>query len=123
MKLTNPLKKETQKIRTVVPTVNIHETDKEVILEAEMVGLNKDNIRVSLSGNELIVRGTRNDCNAPKGYTTLHQERCPLAYERTFVLSDEVDKEKVKAQYERGILTLRIAKSEKLVPKQIKISE
>jgi len=111
--------------RVIQPLVNIHETDKEVVLEAEMTGLNKEDIGLELKGNELTIKGkTReNDETIPKGYTVIHRERCPLEYIRTFTIGDEIDKSKIDAQYENGILRVKLSKSDEAQPKRIEIKE
>jgi len=111
--------------RVIQPLVNIHEEEKEVTLEAEMVGLTKDDISLDLKGNELILKGRtgRADNSAPKGYTVVHKERCPLEYLRTFVIGNDIDKSKIGAQYENGILRVKLTKSEEAQPKKIEIKE
>jgi HSP20 family protein len=109
--------------RVIQPRVNIHEKDNEVILEAEMVGLAKEDIGLELKGSELTIKGRRRECIPPKGYTALHRERCPLEYIRTFVLGEEVDKDKIDAKYENGLLRVALAKSSKALPKKIEIKE
>lgn len=111
--------------RVIQPLVNIHESDKEIILEAEMTGLTKEDIGLELKGDELTIKGkTReNDETVPKGYTVIHRERCPLEYIRTFVIGDEIDKSKIDAQYENGILKVKLVKSDEAQPKRIEIKE
>jgi len=111
--------------RVVQPLVNIHETDKEVVLEAEMTGLTKEDIGLELKGNELTIKGkTReSDETIPKGYTVIHRERCPLEYIRTFTIGDEIDRSKIDAQYENGILRVKLSKSDEAQPKRIEIKE
>lgn len=111
--------------RVIQPLVNIHETDKEVILEAEMTGLTKEDIGLELKGNELTIRGKTRESDEilPKGYVVIHRERCPLEYIRTFIIGDEIDKNKIDAQYENGILRIKLSKSDKAQPKRIEIKE
>jgi HSP20 family protein len=115
-------KKTNEQAQVVSPPVNIRETDAEVVLEAEMSGLQKDDIAVELAHNELTVTGKKKPEAAPKEYRLIHQERYPLEYRRTFVLGSEVSKENISAQYENGILTLRIPKSEEKQPRKITIA-
>jgi len=111
--------------QVIQPLVNIREEEKEVILEAEMVGLSKEDISLELKGNELTLKGKtrRSDEDIPKGYTVIHRERCPLEYMRTFIVGDDIDKSKVDAQYENGVLRVKLAKSEQAQPKKIEIKE
>ncbi len=125
MALIKRQRQEESQPRVIQPLVNIREEDKEVILEAEMVGLTKDDISLDLKGNELTLRGKsgRADNVIPKGYTVVHRERCPLEYVRTFVLGEEIDKSKIDARYECGILKVKLAKSEAAQPKKIEIKD
>ncbi|MBN1794306.1 MAG: Hsp20/alpha crystallin family protein [Candidatus Omnitrophica bacterium] len=108
--------------KSVTPYVTIQETEKEVVLKAEMAGLQKEDIQVELIGDELTIKGSQKECEVPKGYTPIMRERCLLEYRRAFILGDEVDKGKINADYENGILTVTLTKSEKTQPKKIVIT-
>jgi len=109
----------------IEPLVNIRETEKEIILEAEMTGLAKEDIELELTGNELTIKGkSKQDSESiPKGYTIVHRERIPVEYQRTFLLSDDIDTNKIQAQYENGILRVTLAKSDKVFPKKIEVKD
>jgi len=109
--------------QVIQPLVNIQEEEKTVVLEAEMVGLTKDDISLELKGDELTLRGKagRADDAVPKGYTVVHKERCPLEYIRTFLIGDDIDKTKIDAKYDNGILKVTLYKVEKAKPKKIEI--
>jgi HSP20 family protein len=109
--------------RVIQPLVNIHEEGDEVFVEAEMVGLTKEDISLDLKGNELTLRGKARQNNeiVPKGYTVVHKERCPLEYVRSFIVGDDIDKSKIDAQYENGILRVKLVRSEDAQPKKIEI--
>lgn len=111
--------------RVIQPLVNIREEENQIILEAEMVGLTRDDISLELKGNELTLRGKteRGDGAVPEGYTVVHRERCPLEYRRTFVIGDDIDKGKIGAQYENGILRVELAKAKEAEPKKIAIKQ
>ncbi|MCL5055417.1 MAG: Hsp20/alpha crystallin family protein [Firmicutes bacterium] len=113
----------TQKpVRFATPYVNIRETDKEVILEAEMPGLEKGDLELEVRGDELTITGKRqNRQDTPKNWTPLVKEIETCDYKRTFMLSGDLEKEKINAKYENGVLTLTIPKSEKVQPKRIPI--
>lgn len=117
----NLMKTNEQQKMKIAPLVAIHETDKEVVLEAEMVGLEKDDIKLELKGDELTISGTRKEDIVTKGCTPILRERWPFEYSRTFVLGSEVDREKINAKYDNGLLTLTIPKSEEAQPKKIEI--
>lgn len=108
--------------RKIMPLVNVRETDTSVELDAEMIGLTREDISVDVNADELTIRGTANAEELPKGFTALYRERVPAAYERTFVLSDAVDKDKITATYENGVLHLTLRKTEKTQPKRITVN-
>jgi len=109
--------------RVVAPIVNIKETEKDVVVEAEMTGLKKEDVSLDIKGDELIIRGTKKDCEIPKGYAAVYRERCPFEYFRTFILGEETKRDGITAKYESGILKVTIPKSEKAQPKRIEISD
>ncbi|HEO64039.1 MAG TPA: Hsp20/alpha crystallin family protein [Candidatus Omnitrophica bacterium] len=114
--------KEKEGGRIVEPLVNIYEEGENIILEAEMPGLSRDEISLELKAERLILTGKKRQLeDSPKGYSIIYRERCPLEYLRTFIIGDEIDREKITAQYEGGILRVKLAKSEQNQPKKIDI--
>jgi HSP20 family protein len=109
--------------KVMAPVVNIQETEKEVVVEAEMTGLKKEDVSIDIKGDELTIKGSQKECEPPKGYTAVYRERCPLEYSRTFILGDETKRDGITAKYEGGILRVTIPKSEKAQPRSIEISD
>ncbi|MBD3379713.1 MAG: Hsp20 family protein [Candidatus Omnitrophica bacterium] len=109
--------------RVIPPAVNIQETEKEVLIEAEMTGLKKEEVSIDVKGDELTLKGSKKDREVPEGYTPVYRERCPFEYSRTFILGEEVKKEGIKAKYENGILKVTIPKAEEVQPRKIEISD
>lgn len=109
--------------KVVSPAVNIYSTEKDIILEAEMTGLKKEDLTIDVKGDELTIKGTKQWADTPDGYTPVYREICPFEYSRTFILSDEVKRDGITAKYESGVLKLTIPKSEKAQPKRITVSD
>jgi HSP20 family protein len=109
--------------KIVSPIVNIRETEKDVVIEAEMTGLKKEDVSLDIKGDELTLKGIKKDCETPNGYIPVYRERCPFEYWRTFILGDEVKRDGISAKYEGGILKVTIPKSERAQPKKIDISD
>ena len=107
--------------KVIVPDVNIQETEKDVIIEAEMSGLKKEDVSLDIKGDELTIKGVKKEYEVPKGYTLVYREKYPFEYSRTFLLGDETKREGITAKYEGGILKVIIPKSEKVQPKKIEI--
>jgi HSP20 family protein len=102
----------------ISPEVNIFETKDGYVLEAEMPGVRKDGLEITLEDNELTLVGRRyqEEQGAP-----LFQERRKLDYRRTFELNPAIDTGKIAARIEQGILTLTLPKSERVKPRKITV--
>lgn len=105
----------------VAPVVNIYETKEGFVLEAEMPGVSKEGLQVTLEGAEITIIGRRN-AEAVTG-EALHHERHAADYRRVFGLDPAIDTSKISAKMEQGVLTLTLPKSERVKPRKIVISE
>ena len=116
------LEVEKERSRVIAPLTNVVEKEKEVILEAEMVGLTRDDIELELNGNDLTIVGKQNGNGVPEGYKALYRERYPFEYRRRFTLGSMVKKESINAKYENGVLKLILPKVEETQPMKLKIN-
>jgi len=114
--------KEKTRVRVISPLTNIIEKEKEVVLEAEMAGLTREDIDLELNENELTVVGKQRGNGIPEGYTGLYIERCPLEYRRSFSLGSMIKKDAINARYENGVLILTLPKADEVVPRKLKIN-
>jgi len=105
----------------VAPAVNIFETDDGYALEAEMPGVNKAGLEITLEGNEITIVGRR----APEvtGGELLFRERSGTDFRRVFELDPAIDTSRISAKMEQGVLTLALPKSERVKPRKITVSE
>lgn len=101
------------------PDVNIYETDDGYVLQAEMPGVNKEGLEVTLEGNTLTFVGRRGE--AVVNGTPLYRESRPLNYRRVFELDPAIDTEKIRAEMNQGLLTLSLPKAERVKPRRIEI--
>ena len=106
----------------IVPDVNIYETKEGYLLEAEMPGVAKDGVEITLEESELTMLGRRSDL-PPQGAEPVLRETHPLNYRRVFELDPTIDTSKISAKVEQGILTLTLPKAEKVKPRKIEIAE
>ncbi|CAB4421648.1 unnamed protein product [Rhizophagus irregularis] len=91
-----------------VPLIDVHENDKEFLVNAELPGLNKDQINIDVRDNALIISGeTKKDQKYGKG-ETLIQER---SFIRSISLPPNVKAEVITAKFENGLLELKLPKS------------
>jgi len=103
----------------VSPNVNIVETTAGYILEAEMPGVAKEGLEISLEDNVLTIVGRRQPDSAAN---LLYRESNPVDYRRVFELDPSIETGKISAQIEQGILTLTLPKAEKVKPRRITVS-
>ena len=103
----------------VAPEVNIFETKDGYVLEAEMPGVNKDGLEITLEGNEITIVGHRSD--EPVTGEVLFRESRLVDYRRVFELDPAVDTSKVAARMEQGVLRLTLPKSERVKPRKIAV--
>ncbi len=104
----------------VTPRANIHETKDGYVLQAEMPGVAKDGIEVSVENNELTIIGRRTKVEDPG--ECVYRESRPNAYRRVFELDPSIDTTKVTAKMEQGVLTLELPKAERVKPRKITVA-
>lgn len=107
---------------TFVPSIDVSETDDQFLISAELPGMNKEDINISLENGRLSISGERSFEKEDKGKKYHRVESSYGAFERSFQLPDNVDAESISASYENGLLDISIDKSEEEVKKQIEIS-
>lgn len=107
---------------TFVPSIDVSETEDQFLISAELPGMDKDNIDISLENGRLSISGERSFEKEDKGKKYHRVESSYGSFERSFQLPDNVDEESISATYENGLLNISIDKSEDKVKKQIEIS-
>ena len=108
-------------VKTFVPRVDIYETKDAIFLIADMPGVDEKTVDVELEKNVLTISG-RVENGIVKDYSLVFSEYEVGDYERTFTLSDEIDKNKIKASVKQGVVRLELPKAEKVKLKKIKIN-
>lgn len=104
----------------VAPGVNIYEADDRYVLQAEMPGVTKEGLEISLEGNTLTFTGQRRE-EAVEG-RPLHRESRVNNYRRVFELDPAIDTQKITAEMRQGVLTLTLPKAERVKPRKIEIA-
>jgi HSP20 family protein len=107
--------------RSFEPTVDVRENDKQFVISAELPGLSKDDFKITVENNTLILEGEKKIENEEKAENYYRSERSYGKFRRAFRLTDTVDSGKIKADYKNGILEIEIPKSEKAQPKHIEV--
>ncbi len=104
------------------PAVDIYETDHDLVLKAELPGVDPKNLEVRVEDGTLYLKGERKQESEVKEEKYHRVERSYGAFTRTFTLPSTVSTEGIKADYKDGVLTLTMAKREEAKPKAIKIN-
>jgi HSP20 family protein len=103
----------------VSPMVNIFETGEGYVLEAEMPGVNKDGLEITVEGTEVTIVGHKHV--EPLPGSGLLRESAEADYRRVFELDPAIDTSKVAARMDQGVLTLTLPKSERVKPRKITV--
>lgn len=104
-----------------VPAMDLYEDKDNLIVKAEVPGMKKDEIDISLHDGSLIISGERKHEETEKGADTSRSERFFGRFQRSLSLPRPVDAGKASAQYRDGILTVTLPKTEESKPKQIEV--
>jgi len=103
------------------PSVDIFENDNEVVMKAEMPGMNAKDIEVRLENNVLTLKGERHFEKEAKEENYHRIEREYGSFTRSFALPRAVNGDKVSAEYKDGVLKIVLPKKEETKPKAIKV--
>ncbi len=109
----------TRNLRQVAPLVDIYENDDEILLHAEMPGVQKDDITINIDNGSLTLSGLR---SLTKEGAADWEEFGDLEYQRAFSVPQSIDVNSVKAELKDGILALHLPKSEAAKPRFIEIN-
>jgi len=108
--------------RYLSPEVDIYESKDEYLLEAEMPGVSKEGLEVTLEGNTLTLIGRRNT-EQFKGMNVVYRESQPWNFRRVFELDPAIDTGKIDARMEQGVLFVRLPKTEHVKPRKITVGD
>ena len=104
------------------PRVDVHESETTYVLEADLPGVRKDDLKVEVERNVLSIEGERK-VEHGEDLHGLHVERAANArFRRRFTLGREVDADKIEARFQDGVLRLTVPKKEQALPRRINVS-
>jgi HSP20 family protein len=101
----------------VAPYVDIESTESGYVLHAEMPGVNRDGIQITVEEGNLVLLGQRQPLSGSG--EPLHRETRQLSYRRVYELDPSIDANKISARIEQGILTVSLPKAESLKSRSI----
>jgi HSP20 family protein len=94
------------------PSVDVIETDDEIVVKAEIPGVSMDDIDLTVENNRMILSGEKKQEHEEKDDNYYLMERSYGSFRRIFVLPAQADADRVVASYEDGLLTVTVPKSE-----------
>jgi HSP20 family protein len=103
------------------PIVDITEDDRAYLVKAELPGVRREDVHVTLESGTLTIAGERKQEREEKTRKFHRVERSYGSFSRSFELPGNVDPEKIEARFRDGILAVAIAKSESARPRQIEV--
>lgn len=104
------------------PAVDMFEKDDNVVIKAELPGLDKNDISLDLQNGVLTLKGERKYENEVKEENYYRREMSCGKFIRSFSLPGDVDADKIKAEFQNGLLTVEVPKPEEHKPKQIPVN-
>lgn len=110
-----------QQIRAWAPLVDIREDVNAYYVHAEIPGVNKDEIKMTMNNNTLSIRGDKKQESENKSSNYHRLERTYGSFERSFTLPTTVKTDKIDASYLNGVLTVTLPKTEEAKPKEIQV--
>lgn len=105
------------------PAIDIFETEGEIVVKAEVPGMDRKDISLHIENNVLTLKGDRRFEKEAKEENYHRIERSYGGFSRAFSIPVIVDEEKIRADYKDGVLTIALPKKEQAKPKQIRIGE
>jgi len=103
------------------PNVEVTESDDSYTLKAELPGVSKNDVKITLKDNSVTIRGEKKKEQREKTKDTFRSERHFGIFQRTFSLPSSVREDKIEANFENGVLTVEIPKAEEAKPKEIEV--
>ena len=104
-----------------IPMVDVVETEGEFLLHAELPGVEKKDVKLSIERGILTLAGQRDQPKEEKGRRYHRVERTYGRFARSYTMPELVDEQKLTAEFRNGVLTVHLPKSEKAKPKSIEV--
>jgi len=104
----------------LVPAVDIFEDQTGITVQAEMPGVSKDRLDIHADRNSLVIEGEV-AIDMPEGMQAVYADVRATRYRRTFVLSGELDTERINANLKDGVLTVQVPKRAEFRPRKIEV--
>ena len=103
------------------PAVDVSESEKELLVSADLPGVDSKDVEITVKENILTLTGERKTEKEDKGESYHRVERAYGSFSRSFVLPSTVDETKVSAEYKDGVLRVHLPKREEVQPRKIEV--
>jgi len=104
------------------PALEVYETDHEVVVKAELPGIDPKSVGVTVTAEGLTIKGEAKAEHEDKGRNYYRRELRYGAFQRTIALPNEVKSDETKATFKQGILEVKIPKVERVRPKTVSVA-
>jgi HSP20 family protein len=104
------------------PALEVYETDHEVVVKAELPGIDPKSVGVTVTAEGLTIKGEAKAEHEDKGRNYYRRELRYGAFQRTIALPNEVKSDETKATFKQGILEVKIPKAERVRPKTVSVA-
>jgi len=104
-----------------IPRADVSERGDAYVIKAELPGVSKDDVKITLDENVLTVKGEKKQEKEEKDRNYHRVERSYGSFERSFRLPTSVKSDKIDAMYKDGVLTITLPKAEEAKPKEIEV--
>lgn len=101
--------------------INMYETKNEVVVKAALPGVKPEEVEVTITGNTLTISGESKEENEVKEKDYMRKERQFTSFTRSVTLPDGLKADQADASFEKGVLTLKVPKTEEAKPKTIQV--
>ncbi len=118
----NPERQETLAVAEWAPLVDITEDDKEYLIKAELPEVKKDEIKINVQNDVLVISGERHYEKEEKDKKYHRVERAYGRFSRSFTIPEDSDPEHVSAEFKDGLLHVHLPKSERAKPRSISVN-
>lgn len=104
-----------------IPPVDIYETEKAYVIEAELAGYKQDEVQVNVDKHVLRISSDKQSLKDVEGKKSLVRERYFKKFERSFSLPEDIDESAIEGEFSDGVLTVTLPKKDEVLPKTIEV--
>ena len=104
-----------------MPSIDMYQTNDDVVVKAELPGLKADDVQITITADTLTLRGEFKQESEDKDATWHIHEHRSGSFERSIMLPTEVQGDKAAAEFENGVLTVKVPKAETVKPRTVTV--